>query len=563
MSLEPALSPESHLAAARSGRIATIAGGTKPMLAVAVDATAQAHLADALARAPAIRSRIIGTTPDQLTGLYVNDPHLRLVERTRDCLHAAKPELSAKNVVTLWQALVLAIAAITLIAGFTLASGAFLIGSMIALSVVFLLGNALRLIAAVKAVPGSQPWMQLADNDLPIYTVLVPLFREAEVVADLAAALERLDYPRDKLDIKLLLEADDRETRAAVDMLQLPPHYSVLVLPPGYPRTKPKALSVGLELARGVLTCVYDAEDRPEPEQLRQAAGAFALAPPSLACLQARLAYRNWSQNLMTRQFAIEYAVQFDVLNPLIAWLGLPMPLGGTSNHFRTAALRNVGGWDPYNVTEDADIGVRLARAGWQTGVIDSSTYEEAPPSLGAWLKQRTRWMKGWLQTALVHTRNPLLLVADLGPLGVYGFVATVIVNLLSAAVHPLAIGLVAYHLSTGELFASESVWSAAVSSLAAANLIFGYAMAFVAAAVALYRRPMQGLSLHLMAMPVYWTLTAVAFVLAIVDLIRQPHFWAKTEHGKAERDVPAPLKHKRAAGSRRRRAITKPREAA
>lgn len=413
---------------------------------------------------------------------------------------------------------------------------------------VFLSASAIRLAALVSRVPSSRPWIELPDADLPVYTILVPLFHEAAIVPDLVSALESLDYPRDRLDIKILLEEDDEETIAAFARADLPSHYCLMRLPDKGPRTKPKALCVGLALARGSLVCVFDAEDRPEPDQLRQAAGAFAIAPPQVCCLQARLAYANWNQSLLTRQFAIEYAALFDVMVPYITWARLPLPLGGTSNHFRTSILREAGGWDPYNVTEDADLGIRLARLGYEVGAIDSTTYEEAPATLGAWIKQRTRWMKGWMQTLIVHTRRPMQLFFQLGMIGSLGFVATVVANLVSAIVHPLALALLAWQGLSGEFLSAADMLGATVTAVASANLIFGYAIALACAAVGVYRRPMRGLALHLVATPVYWLLSAVALVLAVIDLIRRPHFWAKTEHGTARREAPAPLRAKRSA---------------
>lgn len=219
--------------------------------------------------------------------------------------------------------------------------------------------------------------------------------------------------------------------------------------------------------------------------------------------------------------------------------------------HFRTALLRDAGGWDPFNVTEDADLGVRLARLCYRTGVIDSTTFEEAPADLKAWTKQRTRWMKGWMQTLLVHTRNPFSLIAELGTFGMFGFVATVIANLASAVIHPAAIGLIVWQASSGAFFSGDNILAAAVAALASANLVFGYVIALASAAFGLFRRPMPGLSLHLILTPFYWLLSALAFILALIDLIRRPYFWAKTEHGIAKRDAPVQLRRKRPARRR------------
>ena len=549
--LHPGLSPEHHLAAARNGALATVASAAGSVLAVSPATAGEARLADQLRIAPASRDRIIATSADELTGLYLRDSHADIPGAAIRFLRDGHPGMSASPTIGGLQALGLlatlaGIAAAAFFHPYDTAGWAALV-----LSLVFLSTTGLRLAALAAPAPGSQPWIELSDEHLPVYSILVPLYREANIVHELFEALEDLDYPAARLDIKILLEADDIATRDAVDALNLPDHYSILALPDFGPRTKPKALNIGLALARGNLVCVFDAEDRPDADQLRQAAGAFAIAPADYACLQARLAYRNWNQSWLTRQFAIEYAAQFDVMVPVICWLGLPLPLGGTSNHFRTALLRDAGGWDAYNVTEDADLGVRLARLGYRVGVIDSTTFEEAPARLQAWVKQRTRWMKGWMQTLLVHTRNPFSLIAELGTFGMFGFVATVIANLASAVIHPAAIGLIVWQASSGAFFSGDNILAAAVAALASANLVFGYVIALASAAFGLFRRPMPGLSLHLILTPFYWLLSALAFILALIDLIRRPYFWAKTEHGIAKRDAPVQLRRKRPARRR------------
>ncbi|MCB1478120.1 MAG: glycosyltransferase [Rhodobiaceae bacterium] len=333
--LDPGLSPRHHMAAARNGALATLASPAGPILAVVPSVAGEARLAAQLDMAPASRDRIIATSADDLTGLYLRDMHADIAGTAINFLQDNHPGMSALPTVSALQALGMfltfaAIAAAGFLYPYDTAGWAAL-----ALSLVFLSATGLRLAAMTAPAPSSQPWVELPDENLPVYSLLVPLYREANIAHELFEALESLDYPAARLDIKILLEADDIETRAAVEALNLPDHYSILVLPDIGPRTKPKALSIGLALARGSLVCVFDAEDRPDPDQLRQAAGAFAIAPSDYACLQARLAYRNWSQSWLTRQFAIEYAAQFDVMVPVICWLGLPLPLGGTSNHFR------------------------------------------------------------------------------------------------------------------------------------------------------------------------------------------------------------------------------------
>ena len=233
----------------------------------------------------------------------------------------------------------------------------------------------------------------IPDRRLPTYSVLVPLYREAAVVPDLIRHLKRLDYPASKLQVLLILEADDEESLTAVRRHADAAQFELVVVPPSQPRTKPKALTYALNFARGDYVVVFDAEDRPEPDQLRKAAAAFR-ERPDLGCVQARLTPDN-RDSWLARMFTLEYAANFDVLLPALASWRVPLPLGGTSNHFPRDVLEAVGAWDPFNVTEDADLGVRLARFGYQTATLHSRTFEEAPVTFRQWLPQRRRWVKG------------------------------------------------------------------------------------------------------------------------------------------------------------------------
>ena len=251
-------------------------------------------------------------------------------------------------------------------------------------------------------------------------------------------ALKILDYPATKLDIKIILESVDLDTIRLAKSIKLPGNFDILIVPEGGPRTKPKALNYALEYAKGEYVVIYDVEDEPEPDQLRRALAMFRASGPDIACIQARLNVYNFSQSWLTRQFAIEYTSLFDGLLPAFENLSLPILLGGTSNHFRTSILRKIGAWDPYNVTEDADLGIRILRRGLRSRILPSTTYEEAPPRFVPWLKQRTRWMKGWLQTFLTHTRNTARLRRDIGFWRYFGFQAILGGAILSALIHPL-----------------------------------------------------------------------------------------------------------------------------
>ena len=312
----------------------------------------------------------------------------------------------------------------------------------ILLSAIVVLPATFRLFVAAQSRPISKaalrrpPVFDTRDEELPTYSIIVPLRSEARMVDQLLSAIEALDYPADKLDVIIAVEADCHDTRKAITARKHRIPITVIPVSPGEPRTKPKALSVALPLARGELTVIYDAEDRPESNQLRCAARAFRSAGDDLACVQARL-HMDTTTSWHARYFTAEYAGHFDFFLPKLAASGLPLPLGGSSNHFRTKTLRAVGGWDPYNVTEDADLGMRLARFGYRCGVIESTTYEEAPSNIHRWLGQRSRWFKGWMQTWLVHMRHPFQLFQDLGFPGFVAFQAIVGGNALVALAHP------------------------------------------------------------------------------------------------------------------------------
>jgi len=401
---------------------------------------------------------------------------------------------------------------------------------------VFLASIWLRLFAgAASAGGGREPWRRrVRDRHLPVYSVVVALHREARVVPQLVAALDAIDYPRCKLDIKLVIEHDDHATRRAIEALHLPAIYELVIAPAGWPRTKPRALNIALPLARGDLLVIFDAEDAPAPGQLREAAERFIAAPRELACLQARLAIDNIEDSWLTRLFAIEYAVLFDVLNPGVAELGLPLPLGGSSNHFRTAILREVCGWDAWNVTEDADLGLRLARLGFRVGILPSSTQEEAPARLDAWLTQRRRWSKGWMQTFITLTRDPRRLVSELGLSKslALGLMMTGLV--IAPPLWPLFAVLVVHNLQAG-LPSPTSVLAFIQTMLWMSAALFGSASILWLSLLGMKRRKLLGLWPFLPLLLPYYLFTSAAAWLALHDLILRPYHWHKTEHGLAK----------------------------
>ena len=380
----------------------------------------------------------------------------------------------------------------------------------------------IRLFAAAVSLAPPRVLPAQWTKPAPIYTILCPLFREARVAEDLVAALDRLDYPKDRLDIKLVLEEDDLETITAIARMGLRPPFSLCIVPSAPPQTKPKALNYALAHAQGEFVVVYDAEDAPDPAQLWAALDAFA-ADPDLACVQAPLRIDNARARWISGQFAAEYAVQFDAILPLLTRLRLPVPLGGTSNHFRTEVLRRLGAWDPFNVTEDADLGYRLAREGWRTGMIAPPTWEEAPVSLGAWLKQRTRWIKGHMQTWLVLMRTPFRTAGEMGLIPFLSIQFVLLAGVLAAFAHgPLAAALLAALLSPANLLSPADL----------ALAIAGYCTAIYGALAAAAATRDIGLARSALTMPLYWPLSTIAAFRALIELITRPHHWAKTEHG-------------------------------
>lgn len=419
------------------------------------------------------------------------------------------------------QALTLALGLGLVSAALALKPGPTLAGLVLAVQAAFLVCAAWRILlvlAGLRAAPAPPDAPQP-----PRYTVIAALHDEAEVVEQLVARLAALDYPADRLEGFLVLEAHDRTTIDAAERARRPPWLRVLVCPPGEPRTKPRALNFALARSTGELVTVYDAEDEPDPGQLREAAARFAADREGrLACLQAPLRIRP-GHGFVARQFALEYASQFEVVLPAMARLGLPFPLGGTSNHFRADVLRAVGGWDAWNVTEDADLGFRLWRAGWRLDVMIAPTRESPPEGLDQWLPQRTRWLKGYMQTWGVHTRRP-------GGLGVRGLVALVMTlgaGLAAAAAH----GPSAAWLLTALITAADAGLAPATPTVAISVLVLGAASAWLTCAIGARRAGTPCRALDLILAPAYWSMLSLAFAHAAWRLVREPFAWDKTPH--------------------------------
>ena len=404
----------------------------------------------------------------------------------------------------------------------------------VVLAVWFLLFIGLRLIGSfVPRLP--QPKLRrLPDRQLPVYTVIAALYREAKSVASLMQAIDALDYPREKLQVILALEPNDLATRAAIARLGPMPHVQILIAPSTGPQTKPKALNCALPFARGSFTAVFDAEDRPDPGQLRAALDAFRSHDADVACAQASLCIDNNNKDSwLSRTFAAEYAGQFDVFLPGLAAMRMPLPLGGSSNHFRTAVLREVGGWDAWNVTEDADLGFRLARFGYRSVTFDSTTDEEAPIRFKAWLGQRSRWMKGWMKTWGVHMREPRRLWREARPRGFLALNIIVGGNVLTALAYPiLVIELATYLLTNASGSTSGLFFTGSLAPLHIATIAAGFASTVLIGLMGLARRGRLRSGWVLALTIFYWGGLSIAAWRALWQLWRDPYRWEKTEHG-------------------------------
>lgn len=484
------------------------------------------------------RERYAITTPRQLAGNM-------FAQRAGKIAHAAShdlqerfgEELSAVSAggwatLAVFGALAAATFAAWLSGGFAWLIASFVFGLLMAGGIVVRL---FATAASCEARPETEAPV-LRDDELPVYSIVVALYREANVAADLVAALNRIDYPAGKLDIQLVVEAEDRATLAALERLNLPARYRITVAPDGQPRTKPRALNIALAGARGSLICIFDAEDIPETTQLREAASRFAAAPANTACLQGRLAIDNTGDGWLVRCFAIEYAALFDVINPGLCALRLPVPLGGTSNHFRTQALRDIGGWDAWNVTEDIDLGLRLARMGYDTDAIGGSTAEEAPAELRAWMRQRRRWFKGWIQTLLVHFADPLGAIRGMGFLRALAASLYVGGTLAGALLGPLFALLALHEAIFGRLLTPETAFEIAASTCWCFVALAGIVCAFWPPVLGIRRRGLRDIAVSLPLMIPYWMLSTVAAWWAVLDFIRNPFHWLKTDHGLAKK---------------------------
>ena len=441
-----------------------------------------------------------------------------------------------------WQKPALVLIAIAAVASLIIWPVPFLIAFNAVATVCYFAIIAFRFYTIQRGERKAKTVLDIADDDvravddatLPVYTILSPLYQEAETVVQFLRAMAQMDYPFEKLDIRVLLEEDDTETRVAAlrekARMGNPEAIQIIVVPDALPKTKPKACNYGLWGARGDYLVIYDAEDIPEPDQLKKALIAFARLPEETVCIQAKLNYFNAEQNLLTRFFTAEYSMWFDLFLPGLFATGAPIPLGGTSNHFKMSALRTLGGWDPFNVAEDADLGMRIVRGGMSTAVMDSTTWEEANSRVGNWIRQRSRWVKGYMQVWVVAMRHPFGMLRTLGLWRTFGFHATVGGTPFVLLLNPLYWLLTVLYALTAwglvpRLFPTP-IFLVSLLTAVIGNLTFIYL-----SICGLLKRERYALVPLMFLSPFYWVLQSIAAWKAFYQLLVKPHYWEKTTH--------------------------------
>jgi glycosyltransferase XagB len=473
---------------------------------------------------------------DALERLYQKD----YTKQSVSALISRAPENSAAWVLTSAQKVWLVLISLTLIGLAIWNFKNFLIGVNAIFTIIYMMMLVYKFFLVASAVGSDleipisdEEIAALEDDELPMYTILIPVYKEAAVLPSLLKSIEKLDYPKIKLDVKVLLEQDDEETINAFIKTNPPDFIKAVIVPTSLPKTKPKACNYGLIHAKGEYIVIFDAEDRPNRDQLKKVVAAFNKCPENVICMQAKLNYFNRQQNILTQWFSSEYSMWFDLFLPGLDARNVPIPLGGTSNHFKKYALLEAGAWDPHNMTEDADLGIRLYKLGYRTKIVDSTTFEEANSDVKNWIRQRSRWVKGYIQTWLVHMRHPFKLIRDIGLRAFFSFQMVIGGNIFTVIVNPL------YWIVTAAWFLFHfnilsSLFPGPIYYLGAFSLFFGnFAFTYMNVAGAM-RRGYYDLVKYALLSPVYWVLMSVGGWRGFLQLITKPHYWEKTIHGLA-----------------------------
>lgn len=492
-----------------------------------------AHLAQLLLRRAVARPWLVLTARDILRNRLRRDLASDIAKRA-----AAAPRQRATRPMPDAELIDRRIIAAAIIAGLLVGAciicwpGPMLVAIAALLSPLFYMKVVMHLTAALIPSASPAPIRLLGDDHLPHCAVIIPLYREAKVIGQLLQALEAIDYPRSKLQVLIVLEEDDAETGAALAQARIAPWIDILRAPPGMPRTKPRALNVALDQCDAEIVSIFDAEDLPAPDQLRMAATVLMRGPRDIGAVQAALRVDNVDDSLISRLFALEYATLFEQFNPLLDSCDLPFLLGGTSNHFRRRDLIEIGGWDAHNLTEDAEIGIRLCRRGLKLRTIATTTQEEAPVTYRSWRKQRVRWMKGFMQTLWGLVRQPVLHWHELKPEAALVTLLLVGGTVISALCLPFAWAGLALVAVTEPWPASNTLLQALLYGGGLTLFISGFAALILPPALAGCRAGIPRAQHHALLMPLYALAISAAAWIAVIELVRRPHYWDKTEHG-------------------------------
>lgn len=371
-------------------------------------------------------------------------------------------------------------------------------------------------------------------KEWPTYSIFCPLYKEWQVIPQFINAISKLDYPKEKLQVMLIMEEDDLESREKVSSFNLPSYFEVVVVPDSLPKTKPKACNFALQKARGEFSVIFDAEDMPEADQLKKAVLAFRKSSEDVACIQAKLNFYNPHDNILTKVFTAEYSLWFDLILTGLQSINAPIPLGGTSNHFKTKDLVSLKGWDAFNVTEDCDLGIRLVKKGFRTAIVDSTTHEEANSSISNWFGQRSRWIKGYIQSYFVHMRDPKSFGWSLKKPDLLTFQLIVGGKVLSMFINPIlwlmTFSYFAFRPFIGEFI--ETLFPGPVLYIGVFAAVVGNFLYFYYYMIGCAKRGYYELIAFGFLVPIYWLMMSVATWIAIYKITTEPHYWYKTRHG-------------------------------
>ena len=528
---------EASATAFRVGRSAQVCCREKDgrlVIYAAPDSISEAVISETIERFPAKSSTFRIAKPSTIQDALAKLQSTQAAHNAASKLYLQTPHMSAKFTLVSWQAFLLGIFAALLPTAFLLKPWETFTIFHWLVTLTFSITIATRLSAFYGLLNKKEETRPVHQNEarFPVYSVLVALYKEAAVAPQIVRSMSRLDWPQSRLEIIYVCEEDDHETQEALRKLRMPAAHRILSVPPIAPRTKPKALNFALEQCSGELVVIYDAEDRPDPLQLREAWQRFSAESPELACLQAPLQVTNANESWLSCLFTVEYASHFQALLPFLDLQGAPLPLGGTSNHFRREALEKVGGWDPYNVTEDADLGIRFARNGYRCSMIGRPTLEDGPTTLSEWIPQRTRWIKGWMQTYFVHNRNLRKIYNNIGMKNIILFEILMASFILSPLLYMVSISNFAFIY----YFSDIEFWD--TSKLLSIDLVVfvGGHICYLVLSAAAWREAFKSRLPITVALtfPAYWALGTYAAWRAVWKLVRAPFEWEKTNHRPA-----------------------------